>query len=822
MANIKFALRNFRGEPVGFYLVEEKPVPAVTLKQEVGHLIMVLDRSGSMCGSKIEEAKATIEKVFTLSEFNKSELLVSLISYSSTGDVTVHFERTPVQEIMKPGNKYVEQIRNIRATYLTCASQAMRKALSLVGKETTCIALETDGFFNDPSPVLEERAFETLVTEAKAKGNVMINTIAFGGWADFNLLTKIANAASGKMVRADNIKAVYDALHDTAALLTGAVRPAIEIKSEGADYLTAHSIGRRRVNGSTTDLTVLGLSSKDDLSIFRYRKVNERAWNKDSATEVTNHPALYAFARARLAEGNLNLAKYAMVSTKNKTLLDAHAKALTNEDIGAFAEGLEAALYGATHEFQSEFGLSSSASVMGLCQILSENEKSFTVNLDELNGVYNRRGLKRLNGRWQEGKFQPVEVDVVAADSADAVSVSGIEYNNQTATINFRFTRPGKLVDANSRKEIARAAGTPLRDKLFVHRNYTIVGDGSVNVDYLPLNISDKNLYSNLVSQGILPNTPYDFKKVYRIPLKGLPVVDYNQRLNISPLSIQRLAQLRTFRSVLQATLAGGPKAGADRWDETQLADLTKYYLTPSLSFNPPTTTPYRDHEDAIKTGLIDSRVSYEVAVGTPEILSLEDLYSANEYLARRYTVTVNGVEEKKPKWPMILQGAKVSVKTLTARTRLNSIDNLMFPVFQFILGLEKNKDMEILLKTIGITLAEQKELRDFSHSSYPDIARNLLNKLEAAIEKVYSEEIRPITFYVGASGLLPDNWENVTLLSDEALKAKFPEVKTKADAVYYLYESGAGPVLLTVYKKNEWFSTPLGVQEAMSIQGRN
>ena len=77
---------------------------------KVGHQIIIIDRSGSMWGD-MDALKDTVIKVLTLNEFADSEMLVSLISYSSQGDVTTHFSRTPVGEVMKAGSEHLKEIK---------------------------------------------------------------------------------------------------------------------------------------------------------------------------------------------------------------------------------------------------------------------------------------------------------------------------------------------------------------------------------------------------------------------------------------------------------------------------------------------------------------------------------------------------------------------------------------------------------------------------------------------------------------------------------------------------------------------------------------
>ena len=250
-----FALHNFVGQPVSYWRAKKIDVPKPKIEKNLGHHIVIIDRSGSMYYD-ITDTKAMVEKVFTVEEFHDANLLLTLISYSSYGDTTVHFNRTPVSEVLNAKNPHIEQIRSIRASCLTCASQALEAAEPFIQNETTAISLHSDGWFNDASPSAEKKAIDKILTRLGKLPNVMINTIAYRTSSDFTTLSSIANKMSGTCILAKDIKQVYGALHNTTALLAGRVTPAIPLSIEGADWQLAINFSKRKVNGSATDIII--------------------------------------------------------------------------------------------------------------------------------------------------------------------------------------------------------------------------------------------------------------------------------------------------------------------------------------------------------------------------------------------------------------------------------------------------------------------------------------------------------------------------------------------------------------------------------------
>ena len=62
----------------------------------------------------IQALKETLIKLLTLDEYINFQLVVTLISYSSKGDVTCHFQRISIQEVMKQNSPYLEEIQKLR------------------------------------------------------------------------------------------------------------------------------------------------------------------------------------------------------------------------------------------------------------------------------------------------------------------------------------------------------------------------------------------------------------------------------------------------------------------------------------------------------------------------------------------------------------------------------------------------------------------------------------------------------------------------------------------------------------------------------------
>jgi hypothetical protein len=803
-SNIKFALYDFTGAPKEFYFVDEVEVPKPVLEPTMSHHVVIVDRSGSMY-SAMKDTRAMVEKVMVAEEFTNSELLLTLISYSSKGDFTTHFSRKKVSEVLDPNNGFVDQIRGIQATCLTSVSGALDEALKHVqAGETTAVSIHTDGWFNDASPGSEAKLVDKWIkTVQKDFPNVYANTIAYGSWSDFKTLDRISQSLSGKTVIAKTVKQVFDALHDTTAVLAGRVMPAIHVPKDESDFLAFHNLTQRKVNGNTVDFAVKGVGAEDTTKLYRFKKVTQERWDKDTKRiEPIGIDAVpvYVFARSLLALGKLNEAKFALCGTGDETLLKKHYKDLTSEALAGFADDLDNRISGNFDGIvvSQAKGLSSKAgSVMELCQVLERHRNDFTVNLPKTLSGYRRRGVKRLAGEWVNGTFVPSTTWLVATDDPAFAKVTAFEVSNTSATINMQVTRKADLYKDGS--AVTTVAGKALDMKEI--RSYTVAGDGEVNLDQLVLNISGKKLHAALVEGGWLTGT-FDHTAVYTIQLGDLAVCPFDQGVRFPPSdTFMHLTMLTVKRGILSSCLGGSAKA--DEWTPEQIEIIKGHDLSVSLNYNPKTTNHYTDLTAAISAGDVDSRTKFNVTLGDKRMVSVGALYSANEYLARRYSVKGSDPTEcdkdgnlKKPKFVDVINGATFSVKTLSARTKLNAIDDLMFPMFEDFLG-AKGLD--------GVSIKSTRE----------EIIE-ALRGAEEEIEGFYGSLLRPMAMYIGATGLIPEGW-NVEVIDAEALEGKFPGIeieKKQKDGMFLV----AGDTVIGVFPEVAYFSTPKGVEAAKAI----
>ena len=806
----KFALYDLMGNPISYWSAKQVSVPQPKIEKAVGHHVVVIDRSGSMWGA-MADTKQMVEKLMTIEEFHDANLLLSLISYSSAGDVTVHFSRVPVKEVNKPGSAYIEQLRQIRATCLTCASQALIEASKLVETETTAISLHTDGWFNDASPASEKRTIQATLKDLAKKPNVFVNTIAYGNYSDFNYLSQIANQMSGACVLATDVKTVYTALHDTTALLAGRCTPAIPLGIDGADWQIALNMSKKKVNGAATDITIRGMEEGDDLRVYRFSKLSKATYDRSSFQELDRSAegvrALAAFARTQLAEGRINEAKYTLTTMRVPSLLKKHYNALSSDRLAQLALDLDTYVQDPQLETtlsgdrSDTFGLGEMKNdLKSLFQFLNYNTDGFSIHMPKFLQGYQRRSVVRLEGKFQDnGLFVPNEVfltEDTTYEEDPLVQISGFTSNVAEATVNMTVVRPAILMKNTTK--IPRVAGKKL--DLSLIRSYTLVGDGEVRLATLPISINDPVVLNRLVSDRFVPAYT-KLNEVVEIQLQEFPVVPMVTGALPAPTAkdLNNYGTLLVEAKLLKAVIPAEAQ-GKQEWTSEQIEELRTHNLSANLVFTAPSTNPYRERNEAAAEGLIDSYTRYTVTLGNDMATDIRtSLWSANEYLVRRFTLKLEGAGEvdkegwlKKPKCEYLTNpDCFVAEKQLSARTKLTPLDAFVMPIFSdFIFQQLPNRKIE-----------EIKEKLAF------------VNHQIEAYEKYFSD----FAMILGSTGLIPDDW-NAEIIPGSALAERCPEMdmpKAHADGTFFK----VGDVYVGVHPEVAWYSTAKGVAEAEKLQ---
>lgn len=817
MSSSKFIMYNFSAKPVSHWVVEAEAINTsanASREAKVAHHIMIVDRSGSMYGD-INPLKQMIEKMLTLDEYKQSSMLVTLISYASHGDCKVHFERTPVTKVMAANSPQLREIRSIYAGGCTGMSQAVRLAMRLVRDgELTGITLHSDGYANDPSPYTEQRSMEEICREI-AKTSAFVNTVAYRQYSDFAFLSKVANDASGRCVLAEGVKEVYDSIYDTSAVLNRQAVPVMVVDTNGCDFVAFASETANRINGSTDKLKIAGLSKNDTGMIYRYRKVSEAAYNAVAAPVDQNGLSVYVFASALLASGSLNQAKYAMASTFDEELTRKHARALTGQQIAAMQADIQKRMYVKGTSVGHPIDLGGGVTVIDLLKVLDEYRDDIEINLKTLQKDYKRRGLKKVAGsRDENGKLvePPVRTEV---DDAEWVPFGTLDINRTQATVNMTIARPCKLIKVADGSHVGEVAGVKL-DKLSDFKAYTIIGDGELNLSTLHLRVKSKTALQALDKLdfgrpvGALTLATGSIPTDVSVELSALPITGYDFNKDVSSIS-------RVYDDVLEATtlqkiLSAVAKEESDNLTKDQVEALRAVCVSKNGYINIPTTTEYTDLQAALNDGSVDIRTTYRVVVGNSKVLGAS-LPSANAFLDRWFEMVEKGtgkVADKATFASFLDRGISYKGKALSSRAKPAVTDGIMNPVFEDFIGTKANGTVNAIFKKAGLNETLSFILKDGAAGVI-----RAKKAVDEYIEGLYLENIIPLVFFVGCTGLLPDGLATKANTVDE-IQAKYPDLKIGKDereGTFFEIDKA----ILAVYPEKAYFSTGKPVSASAS-----
>jgi hypothetical protein len=767
------------------YYLSPVAIPAPSVEPEVTHHVFVVDRSGSMWND-IEGLKASIEQALAVESLLHSNVETTLISFSSHGDVTVHWSHVPADKVTELSGPYITELRSIRATCLTGISQAMNLALDHVKEgQTTGVTLFTDGYANDPSASAENKSLDAFVRRAEREfPNVFVNTIGYRDWCDWPRMNAIASALSGKCVKAGSFKDVLNTMRDTQALLAGRVRPAIRIKGEQESFTFGINFATGQVNAAAvgSDLVLRGVGAEDRIDVFRVVK-GEPTYNLPKGVRVIDADDAYlagALALGFAGMGSVRSAKEILFASGNKTLWAEHQAAMTPTSIAAMTTELCAWVQAGNNDgYEMGKNVKPKHNLFDLADAINAlPPRSVGIDADAFYSVYRRRSIKKIPGtREADGSVTPPNAELVARDGARTF-IKGMTFNKADASVQIDTEKAvwvKRLADGKVFTEVEFVSLDGLRD----YRSFTVLSSGERNVDVLPIEVYTKEAWTAL-TPFMIPSQARDFAPgdKAKIELKR-----FRMEAETVPTPDDMLAAIKdrfTATAETKILSAMQDKAAASPFTPEQIAALKDLHLSPALYFSAPSTNHYTDKDEAIRTGKIDSFTRYKINFGTVEIPSTDEFRSGNAFLDRRYAVEIGGAAVSKPKLDTYLQGATYTVKPPSPKAKDTAADAVMATVAD-----------AILLSGSRMTNDEiTSRLRD---------AKRRGEKADALFQGLVME--------IGCTGLLPVEIEKVATRyepADYAAKYGVKLGKDEQDGIFYVLANG---IVISITPEVSWYT---------------
>lgn len=749
------------------YTLNPIALSAPKVEPTVAHHIFVLDRSGSMYYD-IKELKKQVEHVLAVNAATAGDVLTTLISFSSQGDVTVHWSRVSAQQVISGGNTYIDALRKIRATALTCISQALMEGLSYVkADETTGLTLFTDGYANHPSPRVENQRFDEFVTLAKAYGRLFVNCVGYREWCDWPRMTVISSALHGRTVKAKSMLDVLKVMEDTQELLASGSMAMVRHEQ----HLTEHSSELVAINRTAgTVITaqpdalymaqiVIPTETIEEWELYEVNSLDASGRAPRSARKA--EPELAgALALGKLQTGDVNAAKALVFASGNKTIWEDYQAAFTASRLADFAGELATWLRG-EGDYQMGRNTEPKHSLFDLAEGINKAPaRSLVLDTSRFLRDYKRRSVKKLLGkRLDDGSIEPPRSELVTDD--EPTYIRAVDFNTSDASMQLGTVQAAQLRKSDG-GIVRYISHVSLRD-LASFRSYTILSSGEFNVEELPLRAVTKSGWEALKPFVTAGQARRSFKAnmLVKINLRrfGLPASSSSLTVDDWKRIVDELMHETARKKILSGMQS---KEATSDYSPEQIEALRELHLTPALYHSPPTTVPYTDKDQAIARGEIDFYTRYKVFLGTHEIRNVSEFRSGNAFLQAYYSgKDSNGEVIKKPKLTDMWDGAVFDRKP---KDPTNKADQLMLSAFERIREKATTHSIETELRQVNRT-----------------------------IEDIYAR-LRSVVFEIGCRGMLPAELAasmKMLTAEDYAREHSAKLKKAEKEGTFYVADNG-------------------------------
>ena len=251
---------------------------------------------------------------------------------------------------------------------------------------------------------------------------------------------------------------------------------------------------------------------------------------------------------------------------------------------------------------------------------------------------------KALTGRKAALKFR---VDPVAGEAG--FPIDGLVWNEDMPNLSFRVKKPGTVDLAGVEMSAECRAALPPALQTFQYRAYTVVKDGLVHIEWLPVYLP-RVVYETLVGAGIIdpskdaPIPDGDGVRV-NIDMRKLPVVNQKMVANASARALGEMAwetlKLEAAAKVFRNYKPERESTGfQEKYGPTATAWLAENKVTEGGGYNPQTT----------RAPAVDFYIGRSLAVKIPGFSKLPSVADVRERMPGAASPTAAAVAGNTPK----------------------------------------------------------------------------------------------------------------------------------------------------------------------------
>lgn len=684
-----------------------KKAPAKPAEVPVNH-VAVIDCSGSM-SSDLPKIREQIKKRIPKLLGDKDTL--SIIWFSGRGQFGALLEAEPVSTLadLQEVNKAVD--RWLRPVGLTGFKEPMEEAAALVArvgkknKNPFALFFMSDGCDNQWS-----RQEILKATEKTAGGLASATFVEYGYYADRPLLTAMAEKAGGSLIFSEDFDR-YVPLFESAIQRKVSGAPRVEISVPG-DVVGGFAFSMR--DGELLSFEVAGGKAHvpEDLPEVWFLAPSAVGKAGSSVLELSRSAsrgpagdevdAVYAAVSLFSLRAQPKILYPLLKALGDVRLIEAYGGCFGKQKYTEFMEASKAAAFG-EGRFSDGWDpdrvpREDAFTVLDLLRLLSSDDGN-RVLLDHEKFSYNRISRARLDAdenltAEEQQKVQELsqriasekdvkklkalndELSAITASkrkalrfesspSPDGYSISNLTFNEERPNVSVLVRKEG-TVDLSERLPGSGFEGKiPEKFGTFVFRKYAIIRDGLINVDRLPVALTDatrkeleKEISSGRAKAGLLGRED----GVTVINLRGLPVVNRAMVKSVSAEELFRkeweLTKARAVQKVLNTvrkekfpTVSEGFKEQygeeAANWlkeqgitdysgfgaPKTVQAEATDFYMGKELKVSIKGYSSLPSLSD-VRKRIASGKVTSSAALMVPAIEELDKFLSSREHTA--------------------------------------------------------------------------------------------------------------------------------------------------------------------------------------------
>lgn len=619
-------------------LHRDEPQTKVVVEVPTNHFA-IIDCSGSM-SYDLPKIREQLKK--RLPKLLKAADTITLIWFSGRNQFGTLLEAEPVATLTDL--KEVEQAidRWLKPQGLTGFKEPLEEAARVVARvaksrpgSTSALIFMSDGCDNQWS-----RAEILKAAESAAGGFSSATFVEYGYYADRSLLTAMAEKSGGALIFAEDFNR-YAPTFENALQKKVSGTPKVEIKIQGdAIENFAYTLS----NGDLLTYALEGGAVKvpADLAEVYYLSPTpvgdsqEALSNQATASVIAaGYAALSLFATRMKPKVVFPLLKAlgdVRYITQFSTCFGKQAYSAFQE--AALNSAFDPSLRYAEGWDPNKVPAEDAFTLLDLMQLLSSDDNN-RVLLDHSLFKYSRIGRGRVDASDQLTEAEQEEIkeltsklatlkkasDVsavtariaeitaskpdalkfVADPTPDGYSISSLTYNEDRPNISFLVRKSG-TVDLSARLTDEYKGKIPENFETFIFRNYTVIKDGLVNIDMLPVRITRETLdvlvralgefHPAIETGGNLPNDQFEVI----LNLRSLPVINQKMVKDVSAKAFfetqyaltKSQAEQKVYNSFAKELLPTKKSEGfAEKYGDEATAWLKEQGFTDYSGFSP-------------------------------------------------------------------------------------------------------------------------------------------------------------------------------------------------------------------------------------------